>query len=546
MRRVMLTMALALAGWGGMGLTAHPAFAANLCVGKGAGCYTTIQAAVDAAQDGDVIHIGPGTFAGGITIDKSVSLLGAGPNATIIRGGGPVLTIGVIFAASEPTVSIAGVTITGGVARSSPESTAFFGKDGVWAAGGGVEVPPGANFSGGALVTISNSVITGNRVAATTAIDSTLPCPPDITISCINGDLPFALAAGGGIDSWGPLTLVNGTVSDNLAGAASGFPSVASDAYGGAIWTHRSALTVSNATISGNRASATAPNGRFADSGGIFVEGGTLTMSNSSVTNNEARLAAAMPTDVVSGTLAVAGGIHVSDRVTAASIRNVTVSGNSVGMTNTVGDATAFSGGLHTDVNFALSNDVIADNRVSSATLPGSTGNAYADSGAGGMGGTIVNTRLSGNTVTVSSAAGDVLAGAGGTVFTGTITGSVVSGNAIHATSPNGNVFAGGGGLGIGGTVTLRNTSVSDNRIDAKGRTGTAQGGGIFDVDLSASGGPPGGPLVLMNSTITGNVLTGSTGIALQGGGLYVTDPLTVTNSTISGNLPDNCFGSSC
>ena len=59
---------------------AHPSRArvdANtLCVG-GPRCFATIQAAVNAASDGDTIKIGPGTFAGGVTIDRSVNLIGA-------------------------------------------------------------------------------------------------------------------------------------------------------------------------------------------------------------------------------------------------------------------------------------------------------------------------------------------------------------------------------------------------------------------------------------------------------------------------------------
>ena len=50
--------------------------------------------ALAAAHRGDTITIGPGTYAGGVTIDVSVKLV-AGSGATIISGGGPVLTIGV-------------------------------------------------------------------------------------------------------------------------------------------------------------------------------------------------------------------------------------------------------------------------------------------------------------------------------------------------------------------------------------------------------------------------------------------------------------------
>ena len=66
--------------------------AGTLCVGSKPGCFSTIQAAVNAAHDGDTITVAPGTFAGGVTIDVSVNVIGAGSNKTIIQGGGPVLT----------------------------------------------------------------------------------------------------------------------------------------------------------------------------------------------------------------------------------------------------------------------------------------------------------------------------------------------------------------------------------------------------------------------------------------------------------------------
>ena len=55
------------------------ALAANLCVGGGPGCFSTLQAAVSAAHDGDTITIAPGRYAGGVTIDVSVKIVGAGP-----------------------------------------------------------------------------------------------------------------------------------------------------------------------------------------------------------------------------------------------------------------------------------------------------------------------------------------------------------------------------------------------------------------------------------------------------------------------------------
>src|SRR5438876_3013007 len=165
-----ITRRLLLAGLVAAATTAAgsgSAAAATLTVCPSGCAFNQIGPAVAAAKNGDTIAVAAGTYQGGITIDVSVKLTGAGPGRTIISGGGPVITIGQIFAASEPTVSIDGVTITGGVTRSSPESSPFTGTEGVWAAGGGIEIPPNADFSGGATVTISNSVITGNRVAPT-------------------------------------------------------------------------------------------------------------------------------------------------------------------------------------------------------------------------------------------------------------------------------------------------------------------------------------------------------------------------------------------
>src|SRR5262249_29825643 len=150
-------------------------------------------------------------------------LAGAGAGKTVISGGGPVMTIGTFGASSEPTVSISGVTITGGVTRSSPESVPCTGKAGAWAARGGLPGPPrpcssgrdgvcqADDFGGGATVTITNSVITGNLVAPTDSVPYG-PC----------GGCPAAWAFGGGIDTAGSLTLANTTVSDNRVGSASG------------------------------------------------------------------------------------------------------------------------------------------------------------------------------------------------------------------------------------------------------------------------------------------------------------------------------------
>jgi hypothetical protein len=84
------------------------------------GCpYTQIAPALAAASNGDTIEVAAGTYRGGFSVGLSVKLVGAGAGATVISGGGTVLTIGSFGVKAEPTVVIDGVTVTRGVARRS-------------------------------------------------------------------------------------------------------------------------------------------------------------------------------------------------------------------------------------------------------------------------------------------------------------------------------------------------------------------------------------------------------------------------------------------
>src|SRR4051794_33024601 len=251
-RLPLLTCVVALAFVGVLATSAASA-GATLCVG-GSACFATVQEAVDAARDGDTITIGPGTFAGGITIDVSVNLVGSGTGRTTITGGGPVVTIGKEQADTEPTVSIAGVTITGGVNTSFPDHAVT--------QGGGVRIPQGSfqTRNGlGATATISDSVISGNKVYSTQLLPSGF---------CGTSDCSFA--SGGGISSLGTLTLINTRVTDNQAGEPGSVTVVAS---AGGISTGRGALTLSHSFVTGNRATATPPFGAAADGGGIVIFG---------------------------------------------------------------------------------------------------------------------------------------------------------------------------------------------------------------------------------------------------------------------------------
>ena len=299
-------------------LQAGPASARTLTVCPSGCAYTQIAPALAAAHSGDTIAIGPGTYVGGFTIDISVKLVGAGAGASIIRGGGTVVTIGSFGATTEPTVSIDEVTITGGVARSSPESTALAGQEGIFALVGGIEIPPKADLAKGARVTIRNSVITGNRAAPSRADSS-----------------GFAFAAGGGVDNWGTLTLTNTSVTNNRVGGR-----LASNAVGGGIRNWQSgSLTLRHSIVNHNHAISSGPNACAAGGGGIDSLG-KLTIARSVVNNNAVRLSIAANCGEAQG-----GGIFIVEGGSAR-ISNTTIDQNRVSTTSVGGDAIAFSGGI--------------------------------------------------------------------------------------------------------------------------------------------------------------------------------------------------------
>jgi hypothetical protein len=497
-----MTILAALPACGGASFAAEPALAADRCVGgQQTGCFPTIQAALDAAHDGDTIHVGPGTFAGGITIDKDVALVGVSAAATIIEGGGPVVTIG--DGTADLTVSISGVTITGGFNASKPESVV---GPGFFAAGGGVLIAEAAGHATGATVTISDSVISANRVTA--------GAPQPVC------DHPCSFASGGGVANWGTLTVTNTRIVDNVAGSTATSGGLATDARGGGIWNSEvGAVTLRHSRVTGNRSAVSAPNGLFAEGGGI-VDDGMLTIEASVVGGNSADAHTAVPstfpTDVE--TEAVGGGIRITTAAGAtATITGTTISDNNVNSTNVGGDAQATSGGLDVDGTLLLLDSRVDHNTVH-ASVPSSSGN-LAGAAFGGL-------EISGDA---------------------TIRNSSVSRNVLTAVSPTGAANVGGGGIGnLSGHVTIESTRVIGNHGGAHGVGGLALGGGILNIDFG--GGPP--ELTLSDSVVTANQLTAPSDITPRGGGIFSADlfsadpiPFTLTHTVIAGNQPDQCVG---
>lgn len=75
------------------------------------GCqYSTIQAAVDAAADGATISVGPGVYAGGVTIEKNLTLVGVNAKRTVLAGSAGANVVEAV----SGDITLRGLTITGG------------------------------------------------------------------------------------------------------------------------------------------------------------------------------------------------------------------------------------------------------------------------------------------------------------------------------------------------------------------------------------------------------------------------------------------------
>jgi hypothetical protein len=507
-RRVLAGVALAVLGVAGTSSSAQSA--TTFCVGGGPGCYVTIQAALDAAHDGDTISVGRGTFAGGITIEKSVRLVGVGAAATIISGGGPVVTIGDVLGDSTPVVSISRVTITGGVNESRP--------NGAVARGGGVSIR-----SPGATVAISDSIVADNRVTPQAS----------------------GFALGGGIDNAGTLVVLNTRVSNNEVGSAAASGSPAFNARAGGINNQPgAALTLRHTVVTGNRVAVTAANARLAVAGGISDFGGVLSIDDSVVGGNSVEADTATPGEVESFT----GGIEVT-AAGSATITRTTVRDNTVRGVNVGGDAMVGVGGISTDpgVTFVLRDCAVSHNSVYLQTTGGSSD--IANVGGLDLEGHVDVSRCQfvGNTVQAKTSSGFTIAIAGGLETRGlepfTISDSLVADNSVVASTTDGFVAAAGGGIFNGGLLTLLRTRVVDNRVRVAAPAGFAQGGGIWNSLIPIPGAPPDAELTLIDGVVAANRLITSPGLDAAGAGIFSSVPVSLRRTVIDGNSPDQCVG---
>lgn len=309
----------------------------------------TIQAAIDASMDGDLVLVAPGTYVENIDfLGKTITVQSEDrADATVIDGNQAGSVVTFHFGASEDTV-IDGFTIKNGDGY-------FYKSDPAWQShvGGGI-------ICYDSSPTISNCIITGNN-----ADDGgggiygyrSIPIITDCTISANSAGY------GGGIYfEHAPLfsslypTLTNCTILDN-----------SSSFWSGGIGCDYSFPTIDNCTISQNVSGG---------SGGgieIFCYDQSPVITNCTISHNVA--------------VNTGGGIHCFSYGSSTTITNCTISGNAVSGSGADG------GGISCDESSTMIiNCMISDNTSSG---PGADGGGI--SCTSGSYPTITNCTISGN-----------------------------------------------------------------------------------------------------------------------------------------------------
>jgi predicted outer membrane repeat protein len=261
----------------------------------GAPCDTTLQACIDGLATGDTINVAPGIYTESVTLNKSVSLVGAGPNATwlVALPNSRVLTVtGVVTHGAV----ISGLTFTGGnlgatgcggvlvVAPANPVMTSLVISNNVaqWGAGmctgGAVALSNilflsntattfgGGGLDNGGILTLTQVTFQSNRAPFGGGLYNDGPATLYEVDFFSNTSTSFA---GGGIDNDSVLSMTRGLFQGNQ-----------SNSNGGALYTDYSTQVTMTAM---SFVSNTAPN-----SGGGMLNYGQTSMQDTTFWGNSA------------------------------------------------------------------------------------------------------------------------------------------------------------------------------------------------------------------------------------------------------------------
>ncbi|MEH2061599.1 MAG: hypothetical protein V7K50_04885 [Nostoc sp.] len=365
----------------------------------------------------------------------------------------------------------------------------------------------GGAISNEGVLTLSNSIITGNTVSYITTGT-------------------YSYNKGGGIYNSGSLTVNYSIISGNSTNGDDG----------GGIYNSGS-LTVNNTTISGNTATF----------GGGIKNDGSLTVNYSTINGNSAYDGNGILNDgsltVNHSTISYNSNIYIYDSGAGGGIFNSgslavnysTISGNSAG---------EGGGGINNSGSLTVNYSTINGNSAGeddgggifddgSLTVNYSTINGNSARKGGGIFGFRDGTPILVSNSTINDNSVRDSYGSGGGIYSEislSVSNSTISGNSVS------NYFGEGGGIYITNTVTntvnspttlsVSNSTISDNSV--RGYYG--EGGGIYNISMAT----------VTNSTISGNEAHLGAGIYNEPY-LYFSDgikdtTLTVGNSTITHN----------
>lgn len=148
--------------------------------------YATIQAAVTAADPGDIIQVGAGTYPENVTVDKSLNLTGASSSTVTVTAANPAVSVFTVTASSVTISGFtangatgegqAGIYLSGGLSNCNFSNNSLTGNfDGIWLGSGSnyntvTNNTANLNTRQGFEVYISsNNTFTGNTASSNTS-----------------------------------------------------------------------------------------------------------------------------------------------------------------------------------------------------------------------------------------------------------------------------------------------------------------------------------------------------------------------------------------
>jgi parallel beta-helix repeat protein len=209
--------------------------------------YSTIQAAINAANNGDTVQVAAGTYHEHLQVmNKTIALLGAGAQTTIVDASDSIDNRCLYLYQVGSATRVEGFTFQG--ARSNIIR------------GGGIMI------GGACSPTVANNIITANSAKRGGGICIDTSCSPTLTNNTITDN--SALEEGGGVwtGSYSSPVLTNNTIDGNYASQS-----------GGGVYFSRSSATLTGNTIAHNEV---AEGGKGA---GFYENYGSPTLTNNTI-----------------------------------------------------------------------------------------------------------------------------------------------------------------------------------------------------------------------------------------------------------------------